>query len=171
MRSSGVLEPADARADHDEGNGAERQEQQGLKRVHPRRAAHPAEKHVAITTSATTRPRTSRDRAAADGAKSGSAADHADDDVRNQQRRLHREDERADVPAFPAVAEELHRGNEAVPLAERPYARTEEEKATSAPPTPKRTPSGRTSRYRYGTRVPTNRESRTRSCAHRTGTP
>ena len=106
------------------------QEQHRLQRVDPGRAAHPAEEHVAHDherDDGAAEPE--RHEAAADGRERRAAAHHGDDDVRHQQHGLHREDQRADVPALPAVAEQLHGRHEAVPVAERPEARADRRRA------------------------------------------
>ena len=68
-----------------------------------------------------------RNEPAGDAAQRRAATHHADDDVGHEQRRLHGEDHRADVAALPAIAEHLHRRDEAVTFAERPHARPDEE--------------------------------------------
>ena len=119
---------AHAAADHDQRDRAERQEQHRLKGVDPGRAAHAAEEHVAHDDQRDDRAAEPvRNEAAGDRAQRGAAAHHADDDVGHEQRRLHGEDHRADVPALPAIAKHLHRRHEAVAPAERPHARADEE--------------------------------------------
>ena len=119
---------AHAAADDDERHGAEREEQDGLKGVDPGGAAHAAEEHIAHDHQGDQRAANRiRDQTAGDRPQGGAAAHHADDDVGHEQRRLHDEDGRADVAAFPAIAEHLHRRHEAVALAERPQPRADEE--------------------------------------------
>ena len=129
-RLDGVAESAHADRDRRNRDRAERQEQNRLEGVHPRGAAHPAEEHVAHDDE--------RDDGAAEPVRHAAAADRGErraashdrnDDVRHEQHRLHREDHRADVSAFPAVAKHLHRRHETIALAERPEARADHEDA------------------------------------------
>ena len=120
--------PAHPPPDDDERNGTEREKEHRLKRVDPGRASHSAEEDVAHHDE-------SHDCAAepvgqeptSDRPKRSSAAHHADDDVGDQQRRLHYENHRADMPALPSISKHLHRGHEPMTPAERPHASADEE--------------------------------------------
>ena len=105
----------------------------------------PPKKTYDITTSATTAPPSQYGTSPpVIAAQRRPAAHHADDDVGHEQRGLQREDDRADVPALPPVAEHLHRRHEAVALAERPHPRADEEEGQRNHERRRRTPSGRT---------------------------
>ena len=103
---------------------------EALEGVDPGRAAHASEEDVAHDDDRHQRSAepVGHD-SARDGAQRRAPAHDADDDVGHEQRRLQQADERADVAAFPAVAEHLHGGHEAVAFAERPDARADEEEA------------------------------------------
>ncbi len=126
--ANGGGKSAHAAADDDEGDHAEGEEQDGLETIDPCGAAHASEENVAHHHQRDERATHPEGHdAAADDLERGAAADDSDDDVRHEQRGLHGKDERADVAAFPAVAIHLHRGDEAMLLAERPHARADEE--------------------------------------------
>ena len=96
-------EAAHARRDHRERHHAEGQEEHGLERVHPGRAAHAAEEHVAHHDQRHDRPAEPIGHAAAaDRLQRRSPAHHADDDVGHEQGGLHGEDRGADVAASPS---------------------------------------------------------------------
>ena len=112
--------------DHEERDRPEDEEERGLHRVDPRRAAHAAEEHVPHHDQRHDRAAEPvRHDPAADGLERRAAALHGDDDVGHQQRGLHDEDDRADVAALPAVAEHLDRRHEPVAPAERPQPRAD----------------------------------------------
>ena len=123
-------EPAHPGADDDDRDGPEDQEQHRLQGIDPRRAAHPAEEDVAHHDQRHDRAaQPERDDAAAHRGERRAAAHHRDDDVRHEQHRLHGEDHRADVAAFPPIAEHLHRRHEPMAAAERPQARADHQQA------------------------------------------
>ena len=125
-----AAETAHAAADHDDCNRAEQKKERGLERVDPRGAAHAAEEDVAHDDErddGAAQP--IRHQPAADSRERGAAAHDRDDDVGNEQHRLDDEDQRADVRAFPPVAEHLDRRDESVAASERPQPGAEHKKS------------------------------------------
>ena len=121
-------EPAELVDDHPEGDEAEGQQDHGLEHVDPDRAAHAAVGHVGQHHRADHQPAHPVGHLPVRHLGEGRAAAHdADQEVGDEQRDLHDEDQQAEPVRAPPLAEVLHRGQIAAPLAERPDAGADEE--------------------------------------------